>query len=90
MTSKRVEKGRDGLDRNKLYPLDEAVALIKERASAKFDETVEVSMNLGVDPRHADQMVRGVCNLPNGSRPHSARGRIRAGREGGRGARGRR
>ena len=67
MTSKRVEKGREGLDRNKLYALDEAVAMIKERASAKFDETVEVSMNLGVDPRHADQMVRGVCNLPNGS-----------------------
>jgi large subunit ribosomal protein L1 len=43
------------------------VKLIKERAIAKFDETIEVSMNLGVDPRHADQMVRGVCNLPNGS-----------------------
>ena len=41
--------------------------LVKERAKAKFDETVEVAMNLGVDPRHADQMVRGVCNLPNGS-----------------------
>jgi large subunit ribosomal protein L1 len=43
------------------------VKLIKERAKAKFDETVELAMNLGVDPRHADQMVRGVCNLPNGS-----------------------
>ena len=51
----------------KLYPLADAVKLVKERATAKFDETVEVSMNLGVDPRHADQMVRGVCNLPNGS-----------------------
>ena len=66
-TGKRVVKAREGIDRIKLYPLGEAVALIKERATAKFDETVEVAMNLGVDPRHADQMVRGVCNLPNGS-----------------------
>jgi large subunit ribosomal protein L1 len=51
----------------KLYTLDEAVKLVKERAKAKFDETIEVAMNLGVDPRHADQMVRGVCVLPNGS-----------------------
>ncbi len=65
--AKRVAKSREGLDRNKLYGLDEAVKLIKERASAKFDETIEIAMNLGVDPRHADQMVRGVCNLPNGS-----------------------
>lgn len=64
---KRVVKGREGIDRTKLYPLTDAVSLVKERATAKFDETVEVSMNLGVDPRHADQMVRGVCNLPNGS-----------------------
>jgi large subunit ribosomal protein L1 len=64
---KRVLATRKGIDRVKLYPLDEAVRLIKERAVAKFDETVEVAMNLGVDPRHADQMVRGVCNLPNGS-----------------------
>ncbi|WP_332690406.1 50S ribosomal protein L1 [Bosea sp. (in: a-proteobacteria)] len=64
---KRVVKAREGIDRIKLYPLAEAVAMIKDRASAKFDETVEVAMNLGVDPRHADQMVRGVCNLPNGS-----------------------
>ena len=53
--------------RTKLYGIDDAVKLIKERAKAKFDETIEVAMNLGVDPRHADQMVRGVCNLPNGS-----------------------
>ena len=53
--------------RTKLYPIQDAVKLVKERAKAKFDETVEVAMNLGVDPRHADQMVRGVCNLPNGS-----------------------
>ncbi|CAH1677897.1 50S ribosomal subunit protein L1 [Hyphomicrobiales bacterium] len=64
---KRVVKGREGIDRTKLYPLDQAVTFIKERANAKFDETVEIAMNLGVDPRHADQMVRGVCNLPNGS-----------------------
>ena len=64
---KRVVSAREGIDRTKLYPLDQAVAMVKDRANAKFDETVEVAMNLGVDPRHADQMVRGVCNLPNGS-----------------------
>src|SRR5262249_9033876 len=64
---KRIRATRDGIDRTKLYPLDQAVKMVKERAKAKFDETVEVAMNLGVDPRHADQMVRGVCNLPNGS-----------------------
>src|SRR6516164_3009384 len=64
---KRVIKAREGIDREKLYPLEEAVKLIKERAKAKFDETVEIAMNLGVDPRHADQMVRGVVNLPNGT-----------------------
>lgn len=64
---KRVVKAREGIDRNKLYGIDEAVSMIKERATAKFDETIEVAMNLGVDPRHADQMVRGVCALPNGS-----------------------
>ncbi|MFC6487441.1 50S ribosomal protein L1 [Nitratireductor sp. GCM10026969] len=65
--SKRVAQSREGLDRNKQYALDEAVSLLKERANAKFDETIEVAMNLGVDPRHADQMVRGVVNLPNGT-----------------------
>jgi large subunit ribosomal protein L1 len=64
---KRIRKAREGIDRTKLYSLQEAIALLKGRANAKFDETVEVAMNLGVDPRHADQMVRGVCNLPNGS-----------------------
>ena len=64
---KRIRAAREGIEVTKLYPLDEAIKLVKERATAKFDETVEVSMNLGVDPRHADQMVRGVCNLPNGS-----------------------
>jgi large subunit ribosomal protein L1 len=64
---KRVRSAREGVDRNKLYPLGEALKLVKEKATAKFDETVEVALNLGVDPRHADQMVRGVCVLPNGT-----------------------
>jgi large subunit ribosomal protein L1 len=64
---KRTRTAREGVDRNKLYPLGEAVEMVKKRASAKFDETIEVAMNLGVDPRHADQMVRGVVNLPNGT-----------------------
>ena len=64
---KRVLKGRDGIERTKLYKVDEAVALVKDRSNAKFDETVEIAMNLGVDPKHADQMVRGVVNLPHGT-----------------------
>ena len=64
---KRLKAAREGVDREKFYPLADAVKVVKSRAKAKFDETVEVSMNLGVDPKHADQMVRGVCNLPNGS-----------------------
>jgi large subunit ribosomal protein L1 len=64
---KRLKSARSGIDRGKLYGVDEAVKLVKERAKAKFDETIEIAMNLGVDPRHADQMVRGVCNLPNGT-----------------------
>ncbi|WP_186386441.1 MULTISPECIES: 50S ribosomal protein L1 [unclassified Stappia] len=64
---KRIKSAREGVDRNKLYALDEALALVKERATAKFDESVEIAINLGVDPRHADQMVRGVCVLPNGT-----------------------
>jgi large subunit ribosomal protein L1 len=60
-------KAREGVDRTKLYSIDEAVKLVKERATSKFDETIEIAMNLGVDPRHSDQMVRGVVNLPNGS-----------------------
>ena len=54
-------------DRIKLYPVTEAVKLVRDRATTKFDETVEIAMNLGVDPKHADQMVRGVVNLPNGT-----------------------
>ena len=65
--AKRVAKSRDGIEPTKLYALVEAVKMVKARASAKFDETIEIAMNLGVDPRHADQMVRGVCNLPNGT-----------------------
>jgi large subunit ribosomal protein L1 len=65
--AKRVAKSRDGLSRTKAYALDEAVKIIKARTTVKFDETIEVALNLGVDPRHADQMVRGVCNLPNGT-----------------------
>ena len=66
-TARRVQKVREGIDPAKLYALGDAVGMIKERAVAKFDETIEVAMNLGVDPRHADQMVRGVVNLPNGT-----------------------
>jgi large subunit ribosomal protein L1 len=65
--AKRLQKVREGIDRNKAYSLEEAVAMLKERAVAKFDESIEIAMNLGVDPRHADQMVRGVVNLPNGT-----------------------
>ncbi|MBB4000790.1 50S ribosomal protein L1 [Aureimonas pseudogalii] len=64
---KRIGKAREGIDREKLYDLSEAISLLKDRSTAKFDETIEVAMNLGVDPRHADQMVRGVVNLPNGT-----------------------
>jgi large subunit ribosomal protein L1 len=62
-----LKKAREGIDREKLYPVAEAIKMVKERAKSKFDETIEVSMNLGVDPRHADQMVRGVVTLPNGT-----------------------
>ncbi len=64
---KRLAALREGLEATKAYAVEEAVKLVKARAKAKFDETIEVAMNLGVDPKHADQMVRGVCNLPNGS-----------------------
>jgi len=66
-SGKRINSAREGIDRDRLYPIDEAVKLVKDRATAKFDETVEIAMNLGVDPRHSDQMVRGVVNLPNGT-----------------------
>jgi len=64
---KRLKKALEGLDRNRNYGLDGALKLVKLNANSKFDETVEVALNLGVDPRHADQMVRGVVSLPNGT-----------------------
>ncbi|HHB83739.1 MAG TPA: 50S ribosomal protein L1 [Devosia sp.] len=64
---KRTKAALENVDRKKLYELGEAVGVVKTNATAKFDETIEVAMNLGVDPRHADQMVRGVINLPNGT-----------------------
>lgn len=65
--AKRIKKIREGLEAEKLHALSEAIVLVKERAIAKFDETIELAVNLGVDPRHADQMVRGVVHLPNGT-----------------------
>jgi large subunit ribosomal protein L1 len=64
---KRIRTAREGVNRDKAYSLEDALKLVKSGAKAKFDETVDIAMNLGVDPKHADQMVRGVCNLPNGS-----------------------
>ena len=64
---KRFRTATATIEREKLYSIEEAVKLVKSGAKAKFDETIEVAMNLGVDPRHADQMVRGVCALPHGS-----------------------
>lgn len=64
---KRLKAIVAGLDQEKSYALDEAISLAKANAKAKFDETIEISMNLGIDPRHADQMVRGVVGLPNGT-----------------------
>ncbi len=61
------QKAFSAVDRERFYPVEEAISLVKGNATAKFDETVEVALNLGVDPRHADQMVRGVVNLPKGT-----------------------
>ena len=65
--NKRLAAAVKAVDSNKSYPLADAIALVKSIAKAKFDETIEMSMNLGIDPRHADQMVRGLTNLPNGT-----------------------
>jgi large subunit ribosomal protein L1 len=65
--SKRYQKGSEAIDHLKLYPLDEAVELMKSFPTAKFDESVDIAMNLGVDPKHADQMVRGAIVLPHGT-----------------------
>lgn len=64
---KRLKAAASKIDHNKHYNLDDAVKLVKENATAKFDETVEIAMNLGVDPRHADQIVRGLVSLPHGT-----------------------
>src|SRR4029453_17150991 len=66
---KRLKKAPEGVDPEKLFPLGDAIKMVKESAKSKFDETIEIAINLGVDPRHADQMVRGVVNLPNGTGP---------------------
>jgi large subunit ribosomal protein L1 len=65
--TKKQKAQAGSVDREKFYTADEALALVKKNATAKFDETVEVALNLGVVPRHADQMVRGVVNLPKGT-----------------------
>ncbi|MGV3482548.1 MAG: 50S ribosomal protein L1 [Sphingobium sp.] len=65
--SKKAKKLAETIDRDKLHGVDEAIALVKANANAKFDETIELALNLGVDPRHADQMVRGVVTLPKGT-----------------------
>lgn len=64
---KRLKAARAAVDADKMYGLDEAVSLVKANAKAKFDEGIDIAVNLGVDPKYADQMVRGVCNLPNGT-----------------------
>jgi large subunit ribosomal protein L1 len=65
--TKKAKKIADTVNRDRLYGIDEAIKVVKSNATAKFDETIEVAMNLGVDPRHADQMVRGVVTLPAGT-----------------------
>ena len=65
--NKRLNAAAAKVEGAKAYPLGDAISLVKTNATAKFDETVEISMNLGIDPRHADQMVRGLVNLPNGT-----------------------
>ena len=64
---KRITAARGNVDAKKTYGLEEAVTIVKGNATAKFDETIEMAVNLGVDPKYADQMVRGVVNLPNGT-----------------------
>ena len=79
---KRGKKARQGIDRNAFYDSTKAVKLVKTGATAKFDETVEVAINLGVDPRQSDQNVRGVVQLPHGTGKSAARRRLRQGRQG--------
>ena len=66
-TGKRLQKAKENIDRTALYALSDAVKIIKENANTKFDETIDIAFNLGVDPKHADQMVRGVVSLPHGT-----------------------
>src|SRR5215203_1520759 len=65
--TKKQKAQAGSVDREKFYGVDEALGIVKTNATSKFDETIEIAMNLGVDPRHADQMVRGVVNLPKGT-----------------------
>lgn len=67
MNGKRIVNAYKTVDKNTMYSLKDAVKTVKNNATAKFDETIDIAMNLGVDPKHADQMVRGVCALPNGT-----------------------
>ena len=67
MSGKRLVDAEKSLDKNQEYSLKEAVKIVKENAKAKFDETIDLAINLGVDPKHADQMIRGVCQLPHGN-----------------------
>ncbi len=67
LTGKRLRKARENVDRSAFYALSDAVKIIKENANTKFDETIDIALNLGVDPKHADQMVRGVVSLPHGT-----------------------
>lgn len=64
---KRLNAAYKGIDRNKFYPVEDAVKIVKSAATTKFDETIELALNLGIDPRHSDQQVRGVVNLPHGT-----------------------
>ena len=67
MTGKRIVNAYKNVEKNKLYALKDAIKIVKENANAKFDETVDLAINLGVDPKYADQMIRGVCPLPHGN-----------------------
>lgn len=67
MSGKRLVNAYKNLDKNTAYSLKDAIKIVKENATAKFDETIDLAINLGVDPKHADQMIRGVCQLPHGN-----------------------
>ena len=67
VSGKRLKSAYDGFDKEAEHQVDQAVQILLDCKKTKFDETIEISMNLGVDPRHADQMVRGVVSLPNGN-----------------------